>query len=204
MSEQNPYEQLGVTENSSFEEIQTARSRLCEQYKDDQKQLQVIEAAYDALLMERLRMRQEGKIKVPEGIRFPEKRVQPPPSTPPQPARNAPAWLQRLIDTPSSIDILLPAGVMAGLSVLVYFSYSALQMAMVLAAGSCLYFLYRKEKRLGRSVLIGLLGLLLGVIIGGLLAVPLTDVLRGVGVQGDQFAAIIAFVILWLVSSFLR
>lgn len=204
MSEQNPYEQLGVTENSSFEEIQTARSQLYEQYKDDQKQLQVIEAAYDALLMERLRMRQEGKIKVPEGIRFPEKRVQPLPSTPPQPTQNLPAWLQRLIDTPSSTDILLPAGVMAALSVLVYFSYPALQMAMVLATGSCLYFLYRKEKQLGRSVLIGLLGLLLGVIIGGLLAMPFASLLGVLRVQPDQFAAIIAFVILWLVSSFFR
>lgn len=204
MSEQNPYEQLGVTENSSFEEIQTARGRLCEQYKDDQRQLQIIEAAYDALLMERLRMRQEGKIKVPEGIRFPEKRVQPPPSAPPQPTRNMPGWLQRLIDTPSPMDIGLPAGVMAALSVLVYFAYPALQMAMVLATGSCLYFLYRKEKQLGRSVLIGLLGLLLGVIIGGLLAVPLAGALAGINVRPDQFASIVAFVILWLVSSFLR
>lgn len=204
MSEQNPYEQLGVTENSSFEEIQTARSRLCEHYKDDQKQLQIIEAAYDALLMERLRMRQEGKIKVPEGIRFPEKRVSPPPSTPPVPTQNAPAWLQRLIDTPSPIDIWLPAGVMAGLSALVYFAYPSLQIAMLLATGSCLYFLYRKEKQLGRSVLIGLLGLLLGVIIGGLLAIPLASVLAGIGLRSDQFASIITFGILWLVSSFLR
>ncbi|HEY9617073.1 MAG TPA: CPP1-like family protein [Microcoleaceae cyanobacterium] len=211
MSEQNPYEQLGVTENSSFEEIQTARSRLCEQYKDDQKQLQLIESAYDALLMERLRMRQEGKIKVPEGIRFPEKRVPPPPSVPPQPTRNAPAWLQRLIDTPSPIDIWLPAGIMAALSVLVYFANPAspafssiLQLAMVLATGSSLYFLYRKEKQLGRTVLIGLLGLLLGVIMGGLLAIPLAGVLPILRMGSEQFASIIAFVILWLVSSFLR
>ncbi len=35
MSEQNPYEQLGVTENSSFEEIQAAKKRLYEQHGND-------------------------------------------------------------------------------------------------------------------------------------------------------------------------
>jgi phosphoheptose isomerase len=37
MSEQNPYEQLGVTEESSFEEIQEAKQRLVQQYQNDSK-----------------------------------------------------------------------------------------------------------------------------------------------------------------------
>ncbi len=76
MSDQNPYEKLGVSEDASFDEIQEARNRLLEQHGGDGKNLEMIEAAYDAILMERLRMRQEGKIKVPERIRFPEMRVQ--------------------------------------------------------------------------------------------------------------------------------
>jgi len=79
MSDQNPYEKLGVSEEASFDEIQDARNRLFEQHSGDAKHLEVIEAAYDAILMDRLRMRQEGKIKVPERIRFPELRVQSPP-----------------------------------------------------------------------------------------------------------------------------
>jgi len=64
MSEQNPYEQLGVTEESSFEEIQEAKQRLVQQYQNDSKIVELIEAAYDSVLMDRLRMRQEGRIKV--------------------------------------------------------------------------------------------------------------------------------------------
>ena len=59
MSEQNPYEQLGVTEESSFEEIQEAKQRLVQQYQNDSKIVELIESAYDSVLMDRLRMRQD-------------------------------------------------------------------------------------------------------------------------------------------------
>jgi len=75
MSDQSPYEKLGVSEDASFDEIQDVRNRLLEQHGGDGIVRDVIEAAYDAILMERLRMRQEGKIKVPERIRFPEMRI---------------------------------------------------------------------------------------------------------------------------------
>jgi len=58
MSEQSPYEQLGVTLDASFDEIQEARDRLKQQYSGEIKLLQSIEAAYDAILMDRLKMRQ--------------------------------------------------------------------------------------------------------------------------------------------------
>ena len=73
MSEQNVlYETLGLTEASSFEEVQSAKTRLSAEYKDDPQRKESIETAYDAILMERLRLRQEGKIKVPDRIRFAE------------------------------------------------------------------------------------------------------------------------------------
>ena len=65
MSEQNPYEQLGVTENSSFEEIQAAKKRLYDRHGNDSTVLEEVEIAYDSIIMDRLRLRQEGKIKVP-------------------------------------------------------------------------------------------------------------------------------------------
>ncbi|MDR9402412.1 MAG: CPP1-like family protein, partial [Halothece sp. Uz-M2-17] len=43
MSEQNPYEQLGVTEDASFEEIQEAKVRLSKEYEDDQRQKEAVE-----------------------------------------------------------------------------------------------------------------------------------------------------------------
>ena len=76
MSELNPYEQLGVSEDASFEEIQKAKQKLKTQYDSNPELIENIEVAYDAIIMQRLRLRQEGKIKVPEQIRFPEKIVE--------------------------------------------------------------------------------------------------------------------------------
>ncbi len=63
MSDQNNYEVLEVTEDATFDEIQDARSRLLQQYSGDHKHLDTIEAAYDAILMERLRMRKKVKLR---------------------------------------------------------------------------------------------------------------------------------------------
>ncbi len=174
MSSPNPYEQLGVTESSSFEEIQNARSRLFAEHGDDRKLLEQIEAAYDAVLMDRLRLRQEGKIKVPDRIRFPEKVVQPAPSPNPSPERLTPDWLQSLVDTPSWIDVFLPAGILALLSAVVVFyqapdlaaSSQMLQTIWILAVGTTFYFLFRKERRFGRSVLLSFAGLIIGLVVG--------------------------------------
>jgi hypothetical protein len=203
MSEQNPYDQLGVTEDSSFDEIQAARNRLCAEFNGDSEQVKKIEAAYDAVLMDRLRMRQEGKIKVPEGIRFPERVVEPLPSPSQSMVNRSPAWVQRFIDTPSRRDILLPAGVFAGLAVLVVFAPTAVQFAMILGVGAAFYFLYRKEQKLGRAVLLGFTGLILGLLLGGglfsLLGTPLSTRLTV-----DSFASAVTFLVLWLITSFLR
>lgn len=205
MSNQSPYEQLGVTEESSFEEIQAARDRLFAQHTGDRKQLESVEAAYDAVLMERLRMRQEGKIKVPDRIRFPEKLVQAP-SPAPSPTSQSSSWVQRLIDTPSPGDIWLPAGVLTALSVLTALvpSPNVLQIAWIAALGSSFYFLYRKEWKLGRAVLLGLLGLIVGFFVGSLFGGLLQPQLAAIALRQEVFATAVTFFILWLVSSFLR
>ena len=56
MSDRNPYEQLEVAESATFEEIQESRNRLMAQHSGDKQRLQSIEVAYDAILMERLRI----------------------------------------------------------------------------------------------------------------------------------------------------
>ncbi len=205
MSEQSPYEQLGVAENASFEEIQDARNRLAQQYSGERRRLSAIEAAYDAILMDRLRQRQEGKIKVPERIRFPEKIASAPPSVAPAPAKQAPPWLQKLIDTPSPPDILWPAGVFSGLSVLSVTSAagaageSLLQLALALGVGATLYFLNRKENRFGRAVVLTLTGLIAGLILGAMLSQ-----IGQSGLTPEKFITLVTFLVLWLVSSFLR
>ena len=208
MSEQNPYEQLGVTEDSSFEEIQEAKNRLTQKYREDTKLVQNIEAAYDAIIMDRLRMRQEGRIKVPERIRFPKKNPETPPNLNPIPANNSPQWLQELIDTPSKDDLLWSAGIFLVLSGIVLFASAAnpsvISLTMALGFGANIYLLNRKENRFGRAVLLTLLGLFLGVGLGTLLAGTVQTTLSSLGVPTAEFATLVTFFVFWLISSFLR
>ncbi|MDZ7958722.1 MAG: CPP1-like family protein [Aulosira sp. DedQUE10] len=208
MSDQNPYEKLGVSEDASFDEIQDARNRLFEQHSGDAKRLEVIEVAYDAILMERLRMRQEGKIKVPERIRFPEARVQSLPKESPTKSEQSPAWLQRMLDQPTPADVLLPGAWYAGLSAASVFypvvGDQVLQLALVVGVGISIYFLNRKEGKFGRAVLFTLVGLIIGLIIGGLVASWLLPQVPFISLTPNQFSTVLTFILLWLVSSFLR
>ncbi len=205
MSAQSHYEKLGVSEGATFEEIQSARTRLVEELAGDQRKIAEIEAAYDAVLMERLKMRQEGKIKVPDRIRFPEKIVQPAPAEAAITANRPSQWLQTLIDKPSTRDIALPGATMAGLGALVYFypQDSVLQLAMAIAMGGALYFLYRKERKLGRAVLLSVGGLILGFAIGGLAYTLLLPSIPALPAN-EIFISCVTFLVLWIVSSFTK
>jgi hypothetical protein len=201
MSDKNAYERLGLDESASFDEIQEARNRLVQEHAGDRKQVEAIETAYDAILMDRLRMRQEGKIKVPDRIRFPERLVEPPPDFAPASVKKTPDWLQRLIDTPSRGDILLPAAVFAGTGLL---SLSVPSMGLALGVGASLYFLNRKEHKFGRAFLLTLIGLVVGVVLGLQIGQFIAPQLAQVSLAPESFAALVTFILLWLISSFLR
>lgn len=206
MSEQNSYEILGVATEASFDEIQSARSRLSQEYSSDRKQVEKIEAAYDAIIMDRLKLRQEGKIKVPEGIRFPEqKKPKPAPVVESSPS---PSWLQDYLDSPSQWDIVIPAmvfGVGAALTLLAQ-SPNDPVLALVFTFGLVgnVYFITRKEKRFGRALLISLLAIVVGTTIGSLLANLSGVPLGNGGLSAAQVVNVVTLVIFWLVSSFLR
>lgn len=208
MSERNPYEQLGVTENSSFEEIQAAKKRLFEQHGDDQAVLEEVEIAYDSIIMDRLRLRQEGKIKVPEKIRFPERNAEKTLKVPQIANEKSNVWLQELVDTPSQADILWPSGIFLTLSAIAVFSQttgaSVLPLIMALGFIANIYFLNRKEGRSGRAFLISFVTLFAGIALGTALA----NLILGQGgvivLDNNQFAATVTFCLFWLVSCFLR
>lgn len=207
MSDQSPYEKLGVSEDASFDEIQDVRNRLLEQHGGDGNVREVIEAAYDAILMERLRMRQEGKIKVPERIRFPEKRFPSSPQTSQTLGQQSPAWLKRSIDQPNLTDVLLPGAWYLGLSATSVLypggSGQVLQLSLVVGVAIGVYFLNRKEGKFGRAVLFTLVSLIAGLIAGGLLA-GLILPLPLITLTANQFSTLLTFILMWLVSSFLR
>lgn len=207
MSENNPYEILGVTENASFEEIQAAKQRISQQYSEDSKMVEKVESAYDAIIMERLRLRQEGKIKVPERIRFPERSVELPAPKTPIIQQNTANWWHQLLDNPSQKEILITTGVFLSLAIITVISlnnnnYSSLSLLMGLGFMSSLYFLNRKEKRFGRSLLISLVALLGGVGLGSAIAGTLKG--SGVLISAEQVSSAVSFTLFWFASCFLR
>jgi hypothetical protein len=203
MSEQNSYDLLGLTESSTFEEIQAARDRLIDECAEaEPKRKEAIEEAYDAILMERLRLRQEGKIKVPDRIRFAENVVESPPAVSSQSNFTPPTWLSDVIDTPNRDDVIWPAITFLALAV---FGFAAPSLALALAIGASIYFLNRKENKFWRSVLLTIAGLVVGIALGltiGQLLIP-----QGANLPWattDAIAAAISCLSLWTVSSFFR
>jgi len=202
MAEMSPYQVLGVSEEASFEEIQSARARLLASLAADEAQQERVEQAYDAILMQRLRLRKEGKIPVPDRIRYAEQR----PGSPgpevglPRPVKKIPFGLNRWLDTPSVATALWSAGILGGLLGWVVLSpeeYPSLQLALGLMTS--IYFLYRKERRFLRSFFLALAALILGLVLAYSLALPLT----GGDAPGLLWVGI-TFGLMWLVTTFLR
>ena len=208
MSERNPYEQLGVTENSSFEEIQAAKKRLYEQHGNDSTVLEEVEVAYDSIIMDRLRLRQEGKIKVPEKIRFPDRNVEKTLKVPQIVNEKSAVWLQELVDTPSQADIIWPSGIFLTLSAIAVFAQnngsSILPLLMALGFIANIYFLNRKEGRSGRAFLISFITLFAGIAIGSGVANLLLSQGGVTVLDNNQFASAVTFCLFWLTSCFLR
>ena len=209
MSQNNPYELLGVSDSASFDEIQSAKNRICEENKNDAQILEQIEAAYDAVIMERLKLRQDGKIKVPEKIRFPERSQVETVNSKPNPVVNSPNWVQNLMDNPSQGEILLPTAIFVGLAILCFFTGDAqgspLSLFMALGFTANVYFLTRKENRFGRALLITVIALVLGISLGSAIAASLAS--SGVNLnpaQVDETNASFTFLLFWLTSCFFR
>ncbi len=166
MNETNPYAILGVELGTPFEEVKTAKDRLLLGLEDNDRQRQVVEAAYDAILMQRLQLRKEGKVKVPDRIRFPEA------ATPAQPApiKAAPRkWWTDWLDQPTPNDLLRPGVTFGGLGVLSFVPNFQPGLILSLALMGAVYFLFQKSRNFLRAFGLALAGLLLTVILGYLL-----------------------------------
>jgi Protein CHAPERONE-LIKE PROTEIN OF POR1-like len=208
MSQQSPYEQLGVAEDATFEEIQAAKQRVIAQLGGDLQRQDRIEAAYDAILMERLKLRQQNKIKVPEAIRFPEKLPTPISSFTPPSLASSPSWLGDTFERPSRSEILTTSGayvVLSGAALIPSVADAGLPTLMALGTGFSLYFINQKQRRFKRALLGSLIALIVGTVVGGVLVnyahLPID---RIIGMHGEVFAALLTFFCLWTVSSFTK
>jgi hypothetical protein len=205
MSEPTPYQKLGVNDEASFEEVRDARDRLLREHEGDESQQEVIEVAYDAILMDRLRARKEGKIAVPDRIRYPERlSTAIPAALQNNPQRRAPSWLSRLLDNPSQKDIYISLGIFMGLGAVSFFVAAAttwLSFGLI----ASVYLLTRKENRFGRALLISLSGITIGVVLAALTnQVLVLSRLVGDGFFPSSIQMVIILLVMWLHACFLR
>ena len=207
MSQQSPYEQLGVAEDATFEEIQAAKQRVIAKLSGDRQLEDNVEAAYDAILMERLKLRQQGKIKVPDGIRFPEKLPAVVPKFTALSVPNSPSWLGDTFERPSQSQILTTSGVytvLGGAALVPSFANAGLPTLVALGTGFSLYFINQKQRRFKRALLGSLIALVIGTIVAGLLVNYAHLPVGKIGLQGEVFTGLLTFVLLWVVSSFTK
>ena len=209
MTELNPYEKLGVTENASFEEIQKAKNELQQQYQDNPPVLESIETAYDTIIMQRLRLRQEGKIKVPEQIKFPNKvtpieyvvKISQNPTT-----EKISNWLTDLLDQPDMKEVLLQGLIFLTLITVSVFNNNTetLPLLLTFGVGTTFVILYRKESLFWRSVGLTFMSFVVSIFVANMLFGVLTNTGLILSIAQEQFACLFTFCTLWLTSSFLR
>ncbi|XP_007041767.2 PREDICTED: uncharacterized protein LOC18607507 isoform X4 [Theobroma cacao] len=163
MSVENALKLLGVSESASFDDILRAKNSIVASIKDDQEAIAQVEAAYDMLLMRSLTQRRAGKV-VDRSIRYADVK----PVNPPR-MGSMPQWVQTTakklpvsVETPSTGELGIQAGVYGALMVLTYVNGASTSTGipyagpdvpgLILASsfGASLYFMTKKNVKLGK------------------------------------------------------
>ena len=103
-----PYERLGVPADASFDAVQAAKLARLEEVGDDPMARSRIEAAYDAVLMERLKERQQGRVSSAAKSASQREQLAPPP-----PKLAVPALPQLPLPRMAAPQLQLPSLAMA-------------------------------------------------------------------------------------------
>ena len=211
----SPYERLGIGPEASFDAVQAAKQQRLEEVGDDPQARARIEAAYDSVLMDRLKERQQGKVSS-AALNASEREaarpsVKVPParpslaSLPSLPSLPKPSWSVPSLSLPTlglaqgpQRWLPLAAGVVM-LGLLLVLPASNAELVLALATVLSVVSLQRRTSRLlpaaGWSVLLLSVGLLLGGLLLRLLdpALPL-----GLPLDPQQVQSLPALVLLVL------
>lgn len=171
---------LGVSKGASFDEILRAKKSILATCKDDQETISQVEAAYDLLLMQSLTQRRAGKVKS-NSIRYADVKPDSPPIM-----KSMPQWLQTKIknppigiDKPSVSNLGAPVGVYGAMMAVTYVNGASMGtssapyagpdvpgLIIATSIGASLYFLTKKNVKLGQASLITIGGLVVGAVMG--------------------------------------
>ena len=178
----DPYQRLGVAPDASFDTVQEAKLARLDEAGDDPLARSRIEAAYDAVLMDRLKERQQGRVSSAARSASQREQASPPPSRPalsalpslPQlpPSRlPRPSFSLPQLQLATGRDLWFPIAADGVLLVLlVLMPGAAPELLTALATGVTLLNLQRRHGRFLAAVGWSFALLCVGLVLGGLLA----------------------------------
>jgi hypothetical protein len=178
----DPYERLGVAPDASFDTVQEAKLSRLEEAGDDPLVRSRIESAYDAVLMDRLKERQQGRVSSAARSASQREQASPPPSRPalsalpslpqlPPSRRPRPSFSLPKLQLASGRDLWFPLAADGLLLVLLLLMPGATpELLTALATGVTLLNLQRRHGRFLAAVGWSFALLCLGLVLGGLLA----------------------------------
>ena len=217
---EDPYTRLGLSQDVTFEQVQAAKARCIAEVDGDDQARARVEAAYDAVLMARLRGRQQGQVSPAaatasqreEGVgsasltgpSFPGTSVlQKLRTNLPDPSQSlaslTPQW--SLVEGQGRL-VRVIAGIV-GLGLLLV-SVASVQLVLALACIGVFLSQVRRGRRPLASLGWTLLALLVGLVVGSLFTTALSPTaLQQLSITPAQIQALPAAVLLWLAALFL-
>ena len=217
---EDPYTRLGLSQDATFEQVQAAKARCIAEVDGDDQARARVEAAYDAVLMARLRGRQQGQVSPAaatasqreEGVgsasltgpSFPGTSVlQKLRTNLPDPTQSfaslTPQW--SLVEGQGRL-VRVIAGIV-GLGLLLV-SVASVQLVLALACIGVFLSQVRRGRRPLASLGWTLLALLVGLVVGSLFTTALSPTaLQQLSITPAQIQALPAAVLLWLAALFL-
>ena len=180
----SPYERLGISADAGFEAVQQAKQQRLAEVGDDLQARARIEAAYDAVLMDRLKERQQGKVSSAALNASQREATRPvaasPPARPslpalpnlsalPRPSLPAAAIRWPSLRLPEGRQRWYPVAGAALLLAALLLAPAAGELVLALATILCVVSLQRRNGRFLAAVGWSLLLLSLGLLLGGLL-----------------------------------
>ena len=217
---EDPYTRLGLSQDATFEQVQAAKARCITEVDGDDQARARVEAAYDAVLMARLRGRQQGQVSPAaatasqreEGVgsasltgpSFPGTGVlQKLRTNLPDPSQSlaslTPQW--SLVEGQGRL-VRVIAGIV-GLGLLLV-SVASVQLVLALACIGVFLSQVRRGRRPLASLGWTLLALLVGLVVGSLFTTALSPTaLQQLSITPAQIQALPAAVLLWLAALFL-
>ncbi len=190
----DPYQRLGVAPDASFDTVQEAKLARLEEVGDDPMARSRIEAAYDAVLMDRLKERQQGRVSSAARTASQREQASPPPSRPalsalpslPQlppsriPRPSLPSFSLPRLQLATGRELWFPLAADGALLLLLFLVPGAApELLAALATGVTLLNLQRRSGRFLASVGWCFTLLCVGLVFGGLLVSGLGASLPG-------------------------